>query len=673
LRTLEIPDLRVIQEDIDRPISSLHVETLNTQIGFGYRIPEISHKDHAAYKLLETLLTGGGEGLLTYALTYDGLANTPIADIQGCSGGGHFFLYTEARDKNVQEVLNRIGGVIHALRSGNVRAEQLEHAKEGVRALFPRHMQKFVNFIGLHAETVLRRDNYTVNDFLRDIENVKVEDVVRATKIFQENNWALALRGRTKPTIVTMQFQKNIQTADLYPVSEKQLVSLFASPEQLLREAQRINVLSPEEKSNEMQTFSSSSGIRGMYIPFAGGYFLAQTAFDFDGLPADYQVHPEFLTLYLQTALEQTKRFPSKPSMEIFLRKAGGTIDFFTGDNYAGTVVTVNNSEAITKALEIIGETTFHATLDSAVLEIVKRKLIFSNEALSFNPVERAFTLLRQEFFLFQHGIDLIPETEQEARIQAVTSEQLIDFGSKMVTADNLRLYMSGNVPFSALEPVIEEFAGNYHSSQENPALRRKLSEPAKEIQRHVITEFQKGTNQATVLIGFRVGDLFNEYTPALEVVMQYLASRRESRLRAILREAGIIYNLVSRLRYDTHGGYFAIGTNVNPELTQKTIAMFSKEIIKLKNYELSEEDVARAQKGYIESLTDKLRNISRWATFHGERSIYKGGWADHVTAIKNVTPADIMNACNKYFTYENGAIVVTGVQQRKKFILPFS
>ena len=161
---------------------------------------------------------------------------------------------------------------------------------------------------------------------------------------------------------------------------------------------------------------------------------------------------------------------------------------------------------------------------------------------------------------------------------------------------------------------------------------------------------------QAQIIQGWQVASIDSEDYPKLMLLNVILgASGLSSRLFMELREKkGLAYTV--RTSYDMHkkSSVFSIYIGTEPSNIKTSIDGFHEEIDKIKNIKISEEELHNAKNNLIgkqQFITETNSQQANSMTFYSIFG-YKFGYQDElIEKIKKVTPDDIQECANKYFT----------------------
>ncbi len=237
----------------------------------------------------------------------------------------------------------------------------------------------------------------------------------------------------------------------------------------------------------------------------------------------------------------------------------------------------------------------------------------------------------------------------------------LKEFYSTHYAAGNCYLMIAGRVNDSTLQWVEKYFGDKSWLKPAPVEAERKLS-PSAELKHQVKMEHSV---QSSIRIAKR---LFNKIHPDFQKMQMlntvfggYFGSRLMSNIR---EEKGFTYGIHSGLSSLMHDGYFFISTEVGSEVTQDALKEIYKEISRLKN-ELIPDDELELVRNYLSGkLLSGVDGPFKLADFYHGLISY-GLDIDYLhrllDTVKTVTAKELRELANKYLNTEEMFEVVVG------------
>lgn len=172
-------------------------ESLETCLSF--RTSNIIHEDTKALNILGSILAGGRTGVLTKKLRYEkGLVYSVGAGNDASFDCGDFGVSTSIAKNTLQEVLDIICSEIKRISDKGAIEDELCLVKNRLIKSIRTSTQTSGSWVGGHAyrDLYYPNDIWTIEDYLKEVESVSVEDVRRvAKKYITADNWYLSLTG----------------------------------------------------------------------------------------------------------------------------------------------------------------------------------------------------------------------------------------------------------------------------------------------------------------------------------------------------------------------------------------------------------------------------------------------------------------------------------------------
>jgi zinc protease len=155
-----------------------------------------------------------------------------------------------------------------------------------------------------------------------------------------------------------------------------------------------------------------------------------------------------------------------------------------------------------------------------------------------------------------------------------------------------------------------------------------------------------------------------DDYFPAL-LANNILGGGSKGMLFSNLREdKGYTYGAYSRLNSDKYVGRFRAFASVRNEVTDSAIVAFLEELDKIRNKQVSMQDLVLAKADYSGNFImalEKPETIARYALSIETENLPKDFYATYLQKINAVTTEQVQAAAQKYFKSDNANIVITG------------
>ncbi len=201
-----------------------------------------------------------------------------------------------------------------------------------------------------------------------------------------------------------------------------------------------------------------------------------------------------------------------------------------------------------------------------------------------------------------------------EAGIKRIKSEDLSAYYNKWMSG-SFDVFLTGNFPESVKDKIVQLHDGNQSSSND-----LSVTNPQEQHYFDIYTE-KEDSLQSSVFLGKRcINRDHKDYFKLLllnEVFGGYFGSRLMQNIR---EDKGYTYSIYSHMVTLKNDAYFVINSEVKKEHLNQTIEEIEKEIERLKNEAISQEELTQV-KNYLKgsilnsftsyfAITEKLKNI---------------------------------------------------------------
>lgn len=295
-------------------------------------------------------------------------------------------------------------------------------------------------------------------------------------------------------------------------------------------------------------------------------------------------------------------------------------------------------------ALSILNEIILNPTFEEFEKEKQKLKGELTAELDSAKvKVSDLFTKTIYKNHFYGHSYTKILE-----EIDNVEKENVINSYKNLLNNSKKSLAIVGDVDYS----IAEKYLSNIPSSKEVESL---IPEPSK-IKKEYVEIIKEDANQAQILQGWRVPTIEHKDYPVIMLLNVILgASGLSSRLFLELREKkGLAYTV--RSAYETHlkSAVFSIYIGTEPSNIETSIQGFKEEIEKIKNIPITIEELNNAKNNligkqqFISETNSQQAGMMAYYSIMGKPFNYQ---KTIIEQIKSVTPEQIQDCANKYFT----------------------
>ena len=277
--------------------------------------------------------------------------------------------------------------------------------------------------------------------------------------------------------------------------------------------------------------------------------------------------------------------------------------------------------------------------------------------------MEKVSNLARRQFnkqlFGSDHPYGKSPELED---YDTVLQDDLIDFHTKYFHPGNCRIITAGKVDQEVIKSINLHFGNSdWKTIKKDEKKIVELIEP-KPTTEHVEKE---NATQSSIRIGKLAITKTHPDYPKLEVVNTILGGYFGSRLmKPIREEKGYTYGIGSYLVSLKNAGFFVIATEVGTDATQPATQDILKEIKKLREEIVTDEELFVARNFMLGDMMRAFDGPFEQAQSYKtiiELGIENDFFDRTFTAIKTITAEEINLLANTYLDERNMVITVAG------------
>ena len=340
--------------------------------------------------------------------------------------------------------------------------------------------------------------------------------------------------------------------------------------------------------------------------------------------------------------LKGTKKYSSEELSTILDENA---IDFSTEmklDYLRFRFVCLN--EDFEKALEILRDVILNSTFEEFDKERTKLKGELTAELDSAKvKVSDLFTKTIYKNHYYGNSYTKVLES-----LDNINSKEVKKSYNNILNKSNKTLALVGDVD----ETLLEKYLGDIPNSID---IESNITKP-NSIKQEYTEIIKKDANQAQIIQGWITPTIGSEEYPVLMLMNVILgASGLSSRLFLELREKkGLAYTV--RTSYETHkkAAVFSIYIGTEPSNIKTSIAGFKEEIEKIKTIPVSDTELKNAvnnligKQQFVTETNSQQANMLAYYSVMGKPFDYQ---KSVIEMLHKVTPKDILNCANKYFT----------------------
>jgi len=255
------------------------------------------------------------------------------------------------------------------------------------------------------------------------------------------------------------------------------------------------------------------------------------------------------------------------------------------------------------------------------------------------------------------YGLGAEPED-----FKSLTQQDLLAHFKEMYQPANCTVIIAGKADPEILEAVTNTFEGSWGDKKASFDTSQPALEPSAE--KFLYTD-KPDALQSAIRIGTPLINRTHPDFAAMQVLNTVLGGYFGSRLMANIREdKGYTYGIGSGMSSFKQTGAFFIASEVGADVCKAAVAEIEKEVNRLKNEAVPDEELSLVRNYMLGSLLGSLENVFSHADKF--KNLYFAGldydyYERYTQTVKNITSADLQQLANKYFDFENFYKIIVG------------
>ncbi len=625
-----------------------------------YHTPAGSHPDHAPMSLLENILTDEPSGRLYKALIESQKASSIWSYIPFTKEPGFLYINVEVpSDKNADEVEAILKQTLEDLKANPVTEEELARAKANLAKDFDEGFRNS-SFIGRYMSEYIGAGDWRLAFITRDR--------VAETSLEQVNAIAAKYIIPTNRTIGRFVPDKTPQRVSI-PHTEglAELVANYKGKE-ALGTGEAFDV-AYENIQSRLESGTMQNGIHYGYIEKANRGNSVIVSFSIRNGDVNSLMNKGVIPSFTANMLNKGTQTRSRQQIEDELSQLKSSI-YFSGRNgnvYANINTTRENLMA---CLALMAEMLKHPAFDPAELEKLKTESLASLEANKTEPQALAFERLSAINNTYPKGHPNYAMTlsEEEEAIRALTLDDVRNFHETFYGLGKSINIGIGTFESAEVKAFLEREFGDFASQSPYAEIKAPFK-PNKGADEKILTPDKQNAFTFGVQ-GVQISEYSEDY-PALEIAGTilgggFLNSRIADRLR---QKDGVSYGAGGNLQADSdqvdQNSQFFVYAIYNPANLDKVLLGFREEIKRIIDEGVTEEEVANAVNGWIQSQNVSRAKDNELSSLINNNIYYErdmGFQRQMEERISKLTVADVNAAIRKYLKpFDRWTVVSAG------------
>ncbi|MBU0468938.1 MAG: insulinase family protein [Candidatus Omnitrophica bacterium] len=532
---------------------------------------------------------------------------------------GAFEIECVLEEKNIDETIEEVVGVIEALKKKGINKNELEKARRWVLKDYIFGRQQSSQLAGTNAYDEAFAGDYRFSKrYVEGIEKVAVEDVLRVAEQYLN--------------------RENMSVSILRPQGEK--AADVADPEEVRVPA--INKYVLDNGITVLLSEDHSFNVATIRAAFYGG--LRQEPEDLRGISS------------MMTSLwtKGTKSFESSEIAELS-ESLGIEYNSFSGRNSFGVSLRFLPVD-FQKAFELFKDTIKDPVFPKGEMPQVKERMKASIRSKKDNIYSYADQALREE--LFKDNTFKYDSLGTVETLDAIGRDDILGFYEGFLKGSNLVIAVFGNIDEQqVLNDIKKDFGFMKKGSVDLKYTYEKEMSVAK------VKELELDKKEAIVLFGFQGPFLDGEDRYGVEVLTEILGSSFNGRLFNVVREKfGKAYTLGGDYLPSKDAGYISLFVKTSPENVEKVKDLVLGEINDLRANIMADKDVSDIKmhlKGVYKRNLETSYNLSFVCLLDQLYGFGFDYYKKYDESINSITPAMIKDLAVKYLDPDKMAIVI--------------
>ncbi len=635
------PSSEILPKRMKEP-EQMEVRSVLTQGGFketylqiAFPASSATDEDTPSLDVLSQILGGGETSRLVQKIKLEkGLVNSISASSFTPRDSGGFFIGATLPAENVEKASEAVLKEVIRLGQEGVTAEELYRIKVNIESdlIYDRQtVQGEARKMGYYE--VFADDVQFEKEYMRRIRLLQSEDIQKVVKKYlKKSRLVISL-------LVPSEKADLLKSLSLNSIVEK---LKFDEPFTEKKEKAAVFKAVLDNGIRLIVKENRSIPIVSIQASFLGGVrFEKETQ---NGIS-------QFMAVML------TKGTENYSSLEIAKKaeRMAGSLSGFSGNNSFGLTFTFL-SQYFEEAFSLFTELIKRPSFDSEEMEKRRRLILASLRQQEDNLVRTVFNLFRKTLFeKHPYRMDTLGTLDS---IRSLTRKDLQEYYRKIVAPENLVVTVVGDVDTDqVLLSVKKGFEGLSRGSFTPPSVPQEPS-----FQKMKRAEIYKEKEQAHFVLGFLGTNLQDRDRHALEVLDACLSGQGGRLFYELRDKESLAYALGFTASPNLDPGYISVYMGTHPDKLEKAIEGVLRELKRVKEEGLTEEEVERAKRYLIGNFEIGLQTNGAQANQMSLDELYGSGfdyYQRYPREIQKVSREDVHRVVRKYFNLEAYTLAV--------------
>jgi zinc protease len=614
-----------------------------TYLQMAVPISSLVHEDTPGLDVFAQILGGGETSRLVQKVKLEkGLVHSIHASSYTPKEPGLFIIGATLSAENLEKAVEEILKEIKRLTQEGVTAEELYRVRVNVESdlIYDRQtVQGQAQKMGYYEATT--GNVQFEKEYIKRISLLQSEDIKRiGEKYFKPSRWSISLLASAEKVDAL----KKVSLNTVIEKTETPAVAIDQKGPSLVSKTvlgNGIRLIVKEKRNNPIVSIHVS--------------FMAGVRFEEEAQNGINQFMAVMVTkgTEKQTSLEIAKK----------VERMAGSLSGFSGYNSFGLAFTFL-SQYFDEALTLLGEVIKHPSFDSDEMEKRRRSILASIRQQEDDLGRMVFKLFREVLYeKHPYRMDMIGTLDS---VQRITQKDLKGYYRRIAVPENMVFTVVGDVDINQVVPAVQkEFEKLPKGNFVPPEV---LQEPP--LQKTRKLEVYKEKEQAHFVLGFPGATVRSRDRYAIEVLDAALSGMGGRLFYELRDKESLAYALAFISNVNLDPGYICVYMGTHPEKLDRAIAGVLRELKKVKEEGLTEDEVERAKRYLIGNFEIGLQTNGAQANRISIDELYDLGF-DHYEKypeeIRKVSIEDVRRAAKEYFNLEAYALAIIRPPEAKK------
>ncbi|MBI5416475.1 insulinase family protein [Candidatus Poribacteria bacterium] len=606
-----------------------------THMIIGYHGPSIFDKDLYAMDVLSMILGQGNSSRLFKEIKEKKqLVYSVSAFSYTPNDPGIFGISLKLDRKNVKTAEESVINEIEKIKNEGVTPEELKKAVTQVESdmIFGRQTVEGQARTIASDEMIAGNTDFS-KKYLEGISKVTVEDIKRVIDTyFKSENMTVVLMN---PKSLNNGQKEKIKTQD--------------------RE--------DKQKKPEIKRAVLSNGIRLLIMENHNIPIISIKAVFEGGVRFENEKN-NGINNFMQSVIKKGTKHYTQEAFDETIESMGADFSTYSGNNSFGFNMNILKKD-FAKGMELLHSVIAEPIFPEEEIEKERKNILIGIRTREDDVFGAASNLFRKTMFK-THPYRLSSSGEEDS-VKSITREDIIKFYKSLCIPSNMVLAIYGDINSLEITNEVDNIFKDFKNEkmlEVNPPKEEDLKEITKAFKE------KEDITQAVVFLGFRGIDIKNEDRYIFDVISNIYGDQGGRLFTRIREEQGLAYfvGTYSILGPDPGAYVFYVGTV--PEKVDISVQTIIKEIERLKEEKVSQDELNRTKKNIIGERAIAQQTNESKAFTDALNELYGLGYnedSNYVEKINKITPEDIERVAKQYFDLNKYVLTILKPKDNKK------